>query len=424
MVELETTTERVLLVAIIRKGTAKETVEEHIEELASLVATAGGEVSDVAYQELVSLNPATAIGKGKVQEIKEIIARRGIQLVVFDDELSPVQTKNLENEFQVKVIDRTTLILDIFAKHARTLEAKLQVELAQLQYLLPRLTRMWTHLSKQFGGIGTKGPGETQIETDRRIIKIRIQRLKTKLIEVAKQKQIERKMRESFFRFSLVGYTNAGKSTIMNELTNANVLAEDRLFATLDTTTRSLNLPNGKLVLLSDTVGFIRKLPAHLIASFRSTLSEAVRADALIHVADSSHRFFRDQIYEVENTLASLGLSNKPTILVLNKIDLIDDKEYIRYLQKEFPSAVLISAARGINISSLLERMRKIMEENSKIVKIFLPYNKMELAPRLYQLSSIITRTEKAEGVEFTAKLIQQNEMYFNNLFNPYIIVN
>lgn len=424
MVELETNPERVLLVTISRKGVAEETVEEHIEELTSLVATAGGKVSDTVHQELVSLNPATAVGKGKVQEIKEIIKSQGIGLVVFDDELSPVQTKNLEIEFQVKVIDRTTLILDIFAKHARTLEAKLQVELAQLQYLLPRLTRMWTHLSKQFGGIGTKGPGETQIETDRRIIKMRIQKLKAKLKEIAKQKQIERKTRESFFRFSLVGYTNAGKSTIMNELTKADVLAEDRLFATLDTTTRSLNLPNGKLVLLSDTVGFIRKLPAHLIASFRSTLSEVTQADALIHIADASRRFFREQIGEVENTLASLGLSNKPTILVLNKIDLIDDKEYIRYLQKEFPLAILISATRGINISSLLEKMRKIMEENSRIVKILLPYSKMELTSKLYQLSNIIARTEKAEGIEFTTKLIQQNEMYFNNLFNSYIIAN
>ncbi len=424
MVNIATNVEKVLLVAIARKGAVEETVEEHVDELTSLISTAGGEVIDTIYQELASLNPATGIGKGKVQEIKEIIGEKEINLVVFDDELTPVQTKNLEMEFQIKVIDRTTLILDIFAKHARTLEAKLQVELAQLQYLLPRLTRMWTHLSKQFGGIGTKGPGETQIETDRRIIKNRIQKLQTKLKEISKQKQIERKLQESFFKFSLVGYTNAGKSTIMNELTGADVLAEDKLFATLDTTTRSLKLPNGKFVLLSDTVGFIRKLPTHLIASFRSTLSVASQADALIHVADSSHRFFRDQINEVENTLESLGLHSKPTILVLNKIDLIDDKEYIRHLQREFPAAVLASAIRGINISSILESMQKTMEQNSEIVKLLLPYNKMELVPRLYQLSNIIRKTERADGVEFTTKLAQQNEVYFRSLFNSYIIAN
>lgn len=414
--------ERTLLVAIPKKGTSKETIEEHLEELSSLVLTAGGEVVDTIYQEVISLNPATAIGKGKVQEIKSIIKDKEINLVVFDDELTPVQTKNLESEFQVKVIDRTTLILAIFAKHARTNEAKAQVELAQLQYMLPRLTRLWTHLSKQYGGIGTRGPGEKQIESDRRMIKLRIQRLQKKLSEIAKQKQIERKPRSNFYKFALVGYTNAGKSTLMRHLTNANVLVEDKLFATLDTTTKALRLLNDRIVLISDTVGFIRKLPTHLVASFRSTLNEVQFADALIHIADASHRYLSEQISIVEETLESLNITNKPRILVLNKIDLIQDKEYIKFLQKEYEEAILISAERGINITALLNRMTSIMESETRYVKLLLPYNKMELLPLVYKFSSIVRREEKNEGIEFLTKLLKQEESLFVNIFQAYIL--
>lgn len=421
MIENEVLPERTLLVAIPKKGTSKEIIQEHLEELASLVKTAGGEVIDYIYQELISFNPATAIGKGKVQEIKSIILEKNINLVVFDDDLTPVQTKNLENEFQVKVIDRTTLILAIFAQHARTLEAKTQVELAQLQYLLPRLTKMWTHLSKQYGGIGTRGPGEKQIETDRRLVKARIQRLQKKLKEIARQKEIERKQREKFFKFALVGYTNAGKSTLMKELTKAEVLIEDKLFATLDTTTRAFQLPNDKIALLSDTVGFIRKLPAHLVASFRSTLNEVQFADALVHVADASNRYLLEQINIVDETLEILKVENKPRILVLNKIDLIKDKEYIKHLQREFPNAILISAERGININNLLLKMQDVMETESKFIKLFLPYNKMELLPFIYKMTSIIKKEEKNEGIEFHTKLHKQEESLFINLFQPYI---
>jgi len=421
MIDNEILPERTLLVSIPKKGTSKEVIEEHIEELASLVRTAGGVVVDSLYQELASLNPATAIGKGKVQEIKEIVQSKEINLIVFDDELTPVQTKNLENEFQVKVIDRTALILAIFAKHARTTEAKTQVELAQLQYLLPRLTRLWTHLSKQYGGIGTRGPGEKQIECDRRLVKARIQRLQKKLKEIAKQKEIERKQRDSFFKFALVGYTNAGKSTIMRELTNANVLVENKLFATLDTTTRILRLPNDKLALLSDTVGFIRKLPAHLVASFRSTLTEVRYSDALLHIADASHRYLAEQISVVDETLESLNVSDKPKILVLNKIDLIEDKEYIKFLQREYSEAILISAERGININALLLKMQEVMEAESKFIKVFIPYSKMELLPFIYKLTSIIRKEEKSEGIEFYTRLFKQEENYFINIFQPYI---
>ncbi len=421
MVNNEVLHEKALLVAIPKKGTEKKIIEEHLEELASLVETAGGEVVDSIYQEVVSLNPATAIGKGKVAELKSIIEEKGITLVVFDDDLTPVQTKNLENEFQVKVIDRTTLILAIFAHHARTQEARTQVELAQLQYLLPRLTRLWSHLSKQYGGIGTKGPGEKQIETDRRLVKARIQRLQAKLKDIARQKEIERKQRDDFFRFALVGYTNAGKSTLMRLLTNSDVFVENKLFATLDTTTRSLRLPNDKIVLLSDTVGFIRKLPAHLVASFRSTFSEVRNANALIHVADSSHRFLNEQIAIVQETLESMNLHHKPVILVLNKIDLLEDKEYIHYLQQEYPEAILISAERGINIASLLDKMQKVMESETKFVKVFLPYNKFELIPFLFRYSSVVKSEEKTEGVEFHAKLIKNKENLFENLFKPFL---
>ncbi|MCX7908827.1 MAG: GTPase HflX [Ignavibacteria bacterium] len=421
MIENEVLPERTLLVAIPKKGTSKDIIEEHLDELASLVQTAGGQVVDSVYQEVVSFNPATAIGKGKVQEIKSLIQQKEINLVVFDDELTPVQTKNLENEFQIKVIDRTTLILAIFAKHARTLEAKTQVELAQLQYLLPRLTKMWSHLSKQYGGIGTRGPGEKQIESDRRLVKSRIQRLQKKLIEISKQKEIERKPRENYFKFALVGYTNAGKSTIMRELTNANVGVEDKLFATLDTTTRALRLPNEKVVLLSDTVGFIRKLPSHLIASFQSTLIEVQYANALLHIADASNRYLSEQISVVQQTLEKLKVDQKPVILVLNKIDLIQDKEYIKFLQREYPSSILISAERGININALLLKMQETMEEETRYVKLLLPYSKMELIPYVYRMSSIIKKEDKSEGIEFYAKLLKQEEPYFINLFSQYI---
>ncbi|MGQ9818597.1 MAG: GTPase HflX [Candidatus Kapaibacteriales bacterium] len=414
--------ERALIITTPKKGTPREVIEEHIEELSALVSTAGAIPVDNIYQEIVAFHPATAIGRGKVEEIKKIIEEEKINLVVFDDELTPVQTRNLEREFQTKVIDRTTLILAIFARHARTLEAKTQVELAQLQYLLPRLTRLWTHLSKQYGGIGTKGPGETQIETDRRLVKARIQKLQDKLAEIDVQKQVERKLRSNFFRFALVGYTNAGKSTLMQALTGANILIENKLFATLDTTTRSLRLPNGKIVVVSDTVGFIRKLPTHLVASFRSTLAEARFSDALLHVADASHRFLAEQINVVENTLRDLNLHIKPCVLILNKIDLIQDKEYIRFLQSEYPNSILISAERNINILAVLEKLQNMMEENSKLVRIRLPYNKLNLVSRLYELSRIVDQYEMEDGIEFVTKLMPFKEKYFYHIFNNFIL--
>jgi len=349
--------EKAILIAVGKKSSDRNIVFEQLDELENLANTAGAEIIEKIYQELEFPNPATAIGKGKVEEIKQLMEDEHIQLVIFDDELTPSQLKNLENELKVKIMDRSSLILDIFSKHAKTIEAKTQVELAQYQYLLPRLSRMWTHLSKQFGGVGTKGPGETQIETDRRAIRNRIKLLKEKLEQIAVQRHEQQKNRSNFPRFAFVGYTNAGKSSLMNLITKADVLVENKLFATLDTTVRSYRFESGKKILISDTVGFIRKLPAHLVASFRSTLSEAVNSDVLLHVVDVSHPQFHEHIATVNETLEQLKISKKETILILNKIDLLEDISIIKSLEAEFPNSIAISAKRGININKLLETM-------------------------------------------------------------------
>src|SRR4030042_6454353 len=286
MIEIQKKTiERAILVALNTKEIKREMVEEHLEELEELAITAGAETVIKIIQEKYSFDPAFYIGKGKAEELSSLVEINNIDLVIFDDDLSAVQLRNLERLINRKIVDRSGLILDIFASRAKTKEAKTQVELVQLQYLLPRLTRAWTHLSKQYGGNGKKGPGETQIETDRRLIRNRISHLKEKLKKIESQRETQGKNRENFLRISLVGYTNAGKSTLFNTLTDSDVFAEDKLFATLDSTTRMLNLNNSRM-LLSDTVGFIRKLPPNLIASFKSTLNEVRFADLILHVID------------------------------------------------------------------------------------------------------------------------------------------
>ncbi|MBI5323978.1 MAG: GTPase HflX [Ignavibacteriae bacterium] len=397
--------EKAVAIAIGKKGFNRDTAFEHLNEIESLADTAGAVIIEKIYQELDSPNKATVIGKGKVEEIQALIEEKGISLIIFEDDISPTQMRNLENTFQVKVVDRSGLILDIFAKHARSLEAKVQVELAQSQYLLPRLTRMWTHLSKQYGGIRTKGPGETQIETDRRMLKIKIQKLKEKLEDISVQREQQRKGRKEFTQFALVGYTNAGKSTLMNSITDANVYVEDKLFATLDTTVRSFNLPGGAKSLISDTVGFIRKLPVNLIASFRTTLAEAEEADILIHVVDVSHKFFREHIKTVNETLESLKISQKPTILVLNKVDLIEDANDIRAIESEFPMAVFTSASRNINIQKFLSVIQEKSEEQSKILSFILPYTAMELISEVYSNSDILSRDDNDEGICFKVRV-------------------
>jgi GTP-binding protein HflX len=313
-------TEKAVLVGIISNNQDERKTSEYLEELAFLTDTAGGTPVKWFVQKLDSPNPRTFIGTGKVAELQEFVKENDIDLVVFDDELTPTQLRNLEKAFECKILDRTNLILDIFAKRARTSYAKTQVELAQYQYLLPRLTRLWTHLERQRGGIGLRGPGETELETDRRIIRDKIALLKEQLIKIDKQMATQRKGRGNMVRVSLVGYTNVGKSTIMNLLSKSEVFAENKLFATLDTTVRKVvveNLP----FLLSDTVGFIRKLPHHLVESFKSTLDEVREADILLHVVDISHPNFEEQMMVVNQTLSDLEVKDKTVINVFNKID-------------------------------------------------------------------------------------------------------
>ncbi len=293
-----------------------------------------------------------------------MIEEQGIQLAIFDDDLRPGQVRNLEIIFKCKVLDRSGLILDIFSKRARSNAARTQVALAQYEYLLPRLTRQWTHLSKQFGGIGTKGPGETQIETDRRMIRKRISTLKEKLEHISRTRETQRKGRKQFPRVALVGYTNAGKSTLMNALSHADVHVEDRLFATLDSTVRAVQLESNVKILLSDTVGFIRKLPHHLIASFKSTLAEVVESNILLHVIDLTHPLWEEHVEVVQNTLNDLGAVEKPTILVFNKIDALEDREIITPISRKWPDSVFISASRGINLSTLKEKIFSSLRPN------------------------------------------------------------
>ena len=313
--------EKALLVGIITPQQPENKAKEYLQELAFLSETAGAVPLRRFLQHLPYPNPRTFLGEGKLAQIKQyIVENEDVGLVLFDDELSPLQLRNIENELKVKVLDRTNLILDIFAQRAQTAHAKTQVELAQCQYMLPRLTRLWTHLERQRGGIGMRGPGETQIETDRRILLSKISLLKEKLRKIDQQKSIQRKNRENMVRVALVGYTNAGKSTIMNLISKANVFAENKLFATLDTTVRKVivdNLP----FLLSDTVGFIRKLPHHLIESFKSTLDELDEADILVHVCDISHPNFEEQYTVVNETIKSIVKDEKPTLVLFNKID-------------------------------------------------------------------------------------------------------
>ncbi len=332
--------ERAVLVGVITPGEKPEQTKEYLDELAFLVDTAGGAVEKVFTQKMLRPDRATFVGTGKLEEIQAYVKAEEIDMVVFDDELSPSQLRNIERELQVKILDRSNLILDIFAGRAQTAQAKTQVELAQLQYLLPRLTRLWTHLERQKGGIGMRGPGETQIESDRRMILEKISLLKERLKLIDRQNETQRKNRAQLIRVALVGYTNVGKSTIMNMLSKSDVFAENKLFATLDTTVRKVVIENLPF-LLSDTVGFIRKLPHHLVECFKSTLDEVREADILIHVVDVSHPNFEDQIYTVNETLNDLGARDKETIMIFNKIDAYVTPKADEYNEEEIAPLTL-----------------------------------------------------------------------------------
>jgi len=384
--------ERAALVAIRTPHMKHGESEENLLELQRLADTAGAEAVATIVQERDHPDAVTYIGKGKAQELAALVQTESINLVIFDDDLSPNQGRNLEELCNCKIIDRSGLILDIFAGRARTREAQTQVELAQMEYLLPRLTRMWTHLSKQFGGIGTKGPGETQLETDRRIIRNKITKLKEKLKTIDSQRSTQHAMRKHLPRVALVGYTNVGKSTLFHALTHADVLIEDRLFATLDATTRAVKA-GGLEFLLTDTVGFIRKLPTHLIASFRSTLAEVSEADVIALVVDASHPFFEEQTEVVRATLADLGTSEKPTLMVFNKIDDIRDTFVIETWKQKFPEAVFVSALKEINLNPLLDILSGMITRNYIEREVVLSHDSARAAARLYEITTVLQRT-------------------------------
>lgn len=385
------TSERAVLVGLITPQQNEAKANEYLDELAFLADTAGAVTEKKFLQKLNSPDSRTFVGKGKLEEIRQYVEDNDIGMAIFDDDLTSKQVANIERELKIKILDRTSLILDIFARRAQTANAKTQVELAQYQYLLPRLTRMWTHLERQRGGIGMRGPGETQIETDRRIILDKIARLKAELKDIDRQKSIQRKNRGKLTRVALVGYTNVGKSTLMNLLSKSDVFAENKLFATLDTTVRKVivdNLP----FLLTDTVGFIRKLPTHLVESFKSTLDEVRDADVLVHVVDISHPNFEEQIEVVNKTLSEVcGSADKPMIMVFNKVDAFSftpkdeddltpktkenyslDELKASWMNKVGDDAVFISAKEGLNIDEL---KAKIYEKAKQVHLTRFPYN-------------------------------------------------
>lgn len=390
MVKTEIYREKAVLVGLITADQDTAKAKEYLDELAFLADTAGASPEKYFFQKVDFPNPKTFVGPGKLLEIKKFIDENEIGLVIFDDELTPKQLRNIEQELKVLILDRTNLILDIFAKRAQTANAKTQVELAQLQYMLPRLTRLWTHLERQRGGIGMRGPGETQIETDRRIILNKIALLKQNLKDIDKQMSTQRKNRGKMVRVALVGYTNVGKSTIMNMLSKSDVFAENKLFATLDTTVRKVIIDNLPF-LLTDTVGFIRKLPHHLIESFKSTLDEVREADLLVHVVDISHPNFEEQLEIVSQTLLEIDPKEKPTILVFNKIDAFtyipkeeDDLSPIKrenfsleelkttWISKLHDNCIFISAKDKINI----ENLKELLYQKVKAIHIErYPYN-------------------------------------------------
>ncbi len=408
--------EKVLLVGIYGLSSEKFQAEEHLEELALLTDTAGGIPVAKVLQQRNRPDVSSYVGKGKLTELKGQMSALGAKTIIFDDDLSPTQIRNVEKVTDAKVLDRSALILDIFASRAQTAAAKTQVELAQLQYLLPRLTRYWTHLSRQSGGIGTKGPGETQIETDRRIIGQRIGVLKSKLEKLDKQRTTQRKSRDKMTRVSLVGYTNAGKSTLMNALTDSGVFAENRLFATLDSTVRRHQLRTHE-ILLSDTVGFIRKLPHHLVQSFKSTLDEVREADLLIHLVDGSSSMVHEYIEVVKQTLKELKSNNKQTLLVFNKVDRMDDEQH-EMLRGEYPNALYISAIRGIGLSELEEAIEQEIESNYIQVDLDIPIQAYKAVAFIHEHAHVENEKYTGEFVHINCRIDEKDFKQLSKMLN------
>jgi GTP-binding protein HflX len=409
LIENRTPVERAILVGAPTREVSQRTAEEHLEELARLAETAGGEVAAVIRQRIDAPNARYFIGEGKARELRNLLDSTEANLVIFDDELSPAQGKNLEDLLGVRVMDRPELILDIFATRARTREAKMQVELAQLEYLLPRLRRMWSHLSRIRGGIGLRGPGETQLETDRRLIGTRISDLRKKLQEVARARAVQRKGRVGEFRAALVGYTNAGKSSLLRALSGADLFVGDRLFATLDSATRTVDVGSGHQALVTDTVGFIRKLPHHLIASFRSTLEEAREADLLLHVIDASDPDWEEHREVVQEVLADLDLTHRPQLLVFNKTDRITHEEEetlrarIRALERS--PAVFVSAHREESLIRIRDALKARIRSGLREVRLSLPAGDGEALAALYREGEVLARRGNGTKVEVDVRL-------------------
>ena len=401
--------ERAVLVSAPSRDMPQIEADEHLAELARLADTAGAIVEGSIRQRLDSPHPKFYIGEGKVGELRDLVRDTSSDLVIFDEDLSPAQGKNLEDALGTRIMDRTELILDIFATRARTSEAKMQVELAQLQYMLPRLKRMWTHLSRIRGGIGFRGPGETQLETDRRLIGKRIRDLQGKLEIVARQRATQRKGRGEELRVALVGYTNAGKSSILRSLSGADVFVEDRLFATLDPATRAVDLGPVGRVLVTDTVGFIRHLPHHLVASFRATLEEAVEADLLLHVIDGSYPNWAEQKYAVEEVLEGLGLEGRRTLLVFNKRDRLTHGEEAALRQRvaaefDMPS-VFASAVEKGGLEELLEVLRAEVRARRPEVRVAIPLSDGEAVATVYREGEVLGRQENGGHIDFVVRL-------------------
>ena len=397
--------ERALLIGLEKEGVSKWDLRDSMDELRELASSAGAEVVDTITQKLSKPTAPYYIGKGKAEGLKSSIQDGQVTSLIFDDELSPAQGRNLENLLSRKVLDRTQLILDIFAQRARSREGRLQIELAQLQYLLPRLTRMWNHLSRQTGGIGTRGPGETQLEVDRRRVQERIARLERELQSVRKTRAVQRqgRKRHQWPVAAVVGYTNAGKSTLLNLLTGADLVAENKLFATLDPTTRSFSLPNNQRVLLTDTVGFLRKLPHTLIESFKATLEEVGEADLLIHVVDLSHPRVDEQMAAVDSVIKELGAFGKQTVIVFNKIDNLEGRELAEIYVKRFPGSVAISARTGEGMATLVQALQEALSAWRLRSRFRIPASESALIPEIHRVGHVLELHYENEDVLIVA---------------------
>ena len=396
----------ILLHTILHKD---KNSEDSLAELMSLAKTAGAKVLDSVVQRRKKIDPSLYLGKGKVSELAELCKDKEIDVVICDDDLAPAQVSNLEKIIDTKVIDRSELILDIFAARAKTAQAKLQVELAQLEYTRPRLKRMWSHLSRIEGGIGTRGPGEKQLEVDKRLVSKRVLALKKRLGQIEKRRKHQAKSRKEHTTVSLVGYTNAGKSTLMNRLTDAGVFVEDKLFATLDTKTSLCELGNGKKVILSDTVGFIKKLPHHLITSFEATLEEVRWADFLLHVVDASSPDVIEQVAAVNNVLKELDCEKKPIIMVLNKADVLKDSSIITFFKSKYDNTVTISALTGQDIEILKREMVNFADMGSTEIKLECGVSNGKLLAYIYENSRVLKRTFINTSVHFHIVIEEKN---------------